>query len=238
MISFARPLLLAAAIACAALFSCQTQPSGPTAPEGWSDSISYALGMDWAKRYSRDSLPLNPQMIALGYQHYLDSQAVFHENVARDILLRYNQEWQRRFFTTMSRKAIENQILQQEFFEKNRQRPGIVELPSGLQYKVLTTGMGEPPRSIDTVRVNYEGRLLDGTLFDSDRMGDGPAIAVPNDMIAGWKEALIRMKPGDKWELYIPSELAFGQKGYPAFNVPPNAMLIYELELLEVIPAR
>jgi FKBP-type peptidyl-prolyl cis-trans isomerase FklB len=235
MIPFSRILPL---LALATWVSCQPQPSSPAAPANWSDSVSYSLGMDWAKRYSRDSLPLNPEMIALGYQQFLDSQARFDENQARDIILRYNQEAQSRFFTQMSRKAIENQILQRTFLETNRQKPGIVELPSGLQYKVLASGAGPSPSGVDTVRVNYEGRLLDGTLFDSDQMGKGPAIAIPNDMITGWKEALTRMKPGDKWELYIPSELAFGQQGYPAFNVPPNALLIYELELLEVMPAR
>ena len=119
------------------------------------------------------------------------------------------------------------------YLAKNKKKQGVVTLPSGLQYKVLKSGKGKSPKLTDTVVTNYHGTLLDGTVFDSsyDR---GQAVSFPvNAVIKGWTEALMKMKVGDKWELVIPSNLAYGEQGAPP-KITPGATLVFIVELLEI----
>jgi FKBP-type peptidyl-prolyl cis-trans isomerase FklB len=119
------------------------------------------------------------------------------------------------------------------FLAANKGKPGVKALPSGLQYKVLQSGNGASPGPTDMVKAHYKGTLLDGTVFDSSYDRGEPESFPLNRVIKGWTEALQLMKVGDKWELYVPSELAYGEKGMlPA--IPPNAVLIFDVELLDV----
>jgi FKBP-type peptidyl-prolyl cis-trans isomerase len=119
-----------------------------------------------------------------------------------------------------------------KFLEDNSQRDGVVTLPSGLQYEVLNAGEGTSPVAEDTVTTHYEGRLIDGTVFDSSYERGEPATFPLNRVIPGWTEGLQLMAPGAKYRLYVPSELAYGDR--PAGTIPPNSTLIFDVELLQV----
>ena len=118
------------------------------------------------------------------------------------------------------------------FLAANAKKPGIVTTRSGLQYKVIKDGTGSSPKPTDVATVHYEGRLLSGKVFDSSYTKGEPAQFQPVQVIPGWKEALPMMKTGAQWELYIPSDLAYGPRGTP--NIPPNSALIFKVELLGV----
>lgn len=126
--------------------------------------------------------------------------------------------------------AIENEL---KFMEENAKKEGIIALPSGLQYEVLTEGDGRVPRRSDKVTVHYEGRLLSGKVFDSSIRRGQPAKFPVGGLIQGWQEALQIMPVGSKWRLYIPSKLAYGQRG-AGNDIPANATLIFEMELLGI----
>ena len=123
----------------------------------------------------------------------------------------------------------------QAFLDKNKTKTGVKSLPSGLQYEVLQSGKGASPKANDTVKVHYEGTLLDGTVFDSSIKRNEPAVFPVNRVIRGWTEALQLMKVGDKWRIYLPSDLAYGTQG-AGHDIGPNAVLTFEVELLGIEP--
>lgn len=131
------------------------------------------------------------------------------------------------------RIAQRNLITGKDFFEKNKSKPGVKALESGLQYKVLTEGEGNSPAKNSKVLAHYEGRMLDGTVFDSSYERDAPITFWIRDVIPGWQEIMPLMKPGSKYEVYIPSKLAYGQEGVPGV-IPSNASLVFIIELIEV----
>lgn len=123
------------------------------------------------------------------------------------------------------------------FMQSNARAEGVQTLPSGLQYKVVASGPegGASPDSNDWVRVDYEGTLTDGTVFDSSFARGQPAIFAPEGVVPGWTEALQLMKPGDEWLLYVPPELGYGERGGPP-RIPPNSVLVFRIKLLAVSP--
>lgn len=123
------------------------------------------------------------------------------------------------------------------YMESNARKEGVVTLPSGLQYEVTQSGPagGASPDSNDLVRVDYEGKLTDGTVFDSSFGRGAPAIFSPDSVVPGWTEALQRMKVGDEWILYVPPALGYGERGGPPV-IPPNAVLVFRIRLLAVAP--
>jgi FKBP-type peptidyl-prolyl cis-trans isomerase FklB len=121
-----------------------------------------------------------------------------------------------------------------DFLEQNKAKEGVVVLPSGLQYRVVKSGDGAQPTATSEVRVHYEGRLVDGTVFDSSLQRGVPATFPVSNVIRGWTEALQRMKVGDKWQLFIPPQLAYGDRGAGGL-IGPNETLIFDVELLEVM---
>lgn len=128
-----------------------------------------------------------------------------------------------------------NAAAARRFLAANGKRPGVKTTQSGLQYKVLSPGNGASPQPTDQVTVNYRGTLLDGTVFDSSYERGQPATFALNKVIPGWQEALSMMKPGAKWQIFIPPELAYGPNS-PAPQIPPNALLKFDVELLKVAP--
>lgn len=130
-------------------------------------------------------------------------------------------------------KAEENRSVGKDFLAENGKREGVVTLPSGLQYEVLTAADGPKPSATDRVTTHYRGTLIDGTQFDSSYDRGQPATFPLNNVIAGWTEALQLMSPGAKWRLYIPPELAYGERGAGG-SIPPNSTLIFDVELIEI----
>jgi FKBP-type peptidyl-prolyl cis-trans isomerase FklB len=126
-----------------------------------------------------------------------------------------------------------NQEEGSKFLSENAQQEGVVSLPSGLQYKVIETGEGDQPGPSDVVKVHYEGRLINGKVFDSSYKRGEPATFPVNGVIKGWTEALQLMKIGSQWELYVPAELGYGTRGTGA-DIGPNSTLIFKVELLDI----
>jgi len=122
----------------------------------------------------------------------------------------------------------------EDFLAENAQKPGVIVLPDGLQYKVLREGEGPKPSLTDTVKVNYHGTLIDGTVFDSSYERGEPAVFPVNGVIKGWQEALQMMPVGSKWKLFIPADLAYGDQGAPPY-IAGGSTLIFEVELLEIL---
>jgi FKBP-type peptidyl-prolyl cis-trans isomerase FklB len=129
--------------------------------------------------------------------------------------------------------AEKNKKEGEAFLAENGKKEGVVTLPSGLQYKVIQSGKGKTPKSTDTVETNYRGTLIDGTEFDSSYKRGQTATFPVNGVIAGWTEALQKMKEGDKWQLFVPSNLAYGERG-AGREIGPNATLLFEVELIAV----
>lgn len=138
------------------------------------------------------------------------------------------------FFHDLANKINEKNIQAgKDFLAKNKTQDGVVELASGLQYQILTSGSGKSPSITNRVKCHYTGMLLDGTVFDSSVQRGEPAEFGVNQVIAGWTEALQLMKEGDKWRLFIPSDMAYGARG-AGNSIPPHATLIFDVELIEV----
>lgn len=133
-------------------------------------------------------------------------------------------------------KMAKNKKAGEEFLAKNKKKAGVKTTESGLQYKIVRAGKGENPKASDKVRVHYKGTLVDGTVFDSSYERKKPAEFGVSGVIKGWGEALQLMKKGAKWELYIPSNLGYGQYPPRGGQIQPNSVLVFEVELLEILP--
>ncbi len=227
--------ILMGAAAVAALASCQTgNRSNPTLTNEL-DSTSYALGviigesnkMQMAQVPGADDL--NKDILVAAFEKQLkgDSSVVITPQEAQNILQNY-------FQSVASKEADANSKAGEEFLAENGKRSEVTTTESGLQYEVLVEGTGEKPTLESTVLCHYHGTLIDGTVFDSS-VDRGEPIDFPvKGVIRGWTEALQLMPVGSKWKLYIPSELAYGSQGTQG-AIGPNATLIFEVELLEIV---
>jgi FKBP-type peptidyl-prolyl cis-trans isomerase len=189
---------------------------------------SYGLGVVIAsnlKMQGGDSLDIETVNIALS-DTYLGKPLLMDRDKSAAVVQGYMQK-------AMEQRALKLEAESKAFLDANKTKEGVKVTASGLQYKVLTAGNGKVPTATDKVTVNYVGKLVDGTEFDSSYSGAEPATFVVNQVIPGWTEALQLMREGDKWQLFIPSNLAYGEQGAGG-QIPPNATLIFEVELLKV----
>ena len=193
------------------------------------DKFSYAIGLGIGQNLlSMGAQSINVEDFAQAIKDVLDrKETAISHNEAREIVNKYFEELE----TKLNAENIEKG---KSFLEENAKRPGVVTLPSGLQYEVITEGNGKKPSATDRVKCHYEGTLIDGTLFDSSIERGEPAIFGVNQVIKGWVEALQLMTEGAKWKLFIPSELAYGAQ-QAGEMIPPHSTLIFEVELIEVL---
>ena len=193
------------------------------------DKFSYAIGLGIGQNLlSMGAQSINVEDFAQAIKDVLDrKETAISHNEAREIVNKYFEELE----TKLNAENIEKG---KSFLEENAKRPGVVTLPSGLQYEVITEGNGKKPSATDRVKCHYEGTLIDGTLFDSSIKRGEPAIFCLNQVIKGWVEALQLMTEGAKWKLFIPSELAYGAQ-QAGEMIPPHSTLIFEVELIEVL---
>jgi len=199
------------------------------------EKYSYAIGMQLGQTYKSLEFQVDLNALMQGLKDVLHSNETrLTEQEMRETLMQAQQLVVSNREFKLKALAKENKEKADRFLAENKQKPGIVTLPSGLQYKIIKEGQGSPPGPEDIVTVNYVGRLLDGTEFDSSFKRGRPASFPLTGVIPGWREALQLMKPGSKWELYIPPELAYGERGRP--NIPPNSLLIFEVELISNTP--
>jgi FKBP-type peptidyl-prolyl cis-trans isomerase len=195
---------------------------------------SYALGLNIGRGLSKQPVDLDAAAIARGLKDAMTGAkpVLSDDEVAAD-LAKLQDEAKKATEAKMQELGTENQKAGAAFLAENKTKEGVVTLPSGLQYKVLTPGTGPKPAATDTVVCQYKGTLLDGTEFDSSYKRGQPATFAVGKVIKGWTEALELMPVGSKWQLFIPADLAYGERG--AGNViPPNATLIFEVELVSI----
>jgi FKBP-type peptidyl-prolyl cis-trans isomerase FklB len=198
------------------------------------DMVSYSLGYQIGGDFKRQGLDINPELVVKGVQDAVSgTKPMYGHREMRDVLVDLKKK-----MVTTQRAERKNQAQKgmsegKAFLEKNAKKKGVKTLPSGLQYRVIKEGAGAKPKPADTVTVHYRGTLVDGTEFDSSHGRGEPATFRADRVIAGWKEALQMMKEGARWELFIPPELAYGERGAGRL-IGPNSTLIFEVELISV----
>lgn len=198
------------------------------------DKFGYVIGLDIGNMLKKQYIDINPNTLLLGLKAALnDEKMLLTESEQKEILTELQKTVQAKQTEARNKQLEKNKKDGEEFLAKNKTTKGVVTLPSGLQYKVIAEGKGTSPAVTDTVTVNYQGTLIDGTEFDSSYKRGQPATFPVTGVIKGWTEALQLMKPNSKWELYIPPELAYGERGAGS-NIGPNSTLIFNVELLSV----
>ncbi len=198
------------------------------------DRISYSIGMDIGRNLKRQPFEIDPELLARGIRDmFSGADTLLTEEEQKQTLTDLQKELMTKQQEHVRQMMEKNKKEGEEFLAANGKKEGVVTLQSGLQYKVLKKGTGPSPKLTDTVETNYRGTLLDGTEFDSSYKRGQTATFPVNGVIAGWKEALQKMKVGDKWQLFVPSELAYGERG-AGREIGPNQALIFEVELLGI----
>jgi len=185
--------------------------------------VSYAIGMSMGHTLQRQGIEVDANLVARGVNDVLSGPTLFTLEQAQETLTAFQKE-------LAAKAAAKNQADGEAFLATNKNNPGVVTLPDGLQYKVITNGDGMIPTPNDVVTVNYRGTLIDGTEFDSSIKRGKPAQFSVGNVIPGWTEALTQMKVGSKWQLFVPSKLAYGERRRP--GIPANSVLIFEVELV------
>jgi FKBP-type peptidyl-prolyl cis-trans isomerase FklB len=198
------------------------------------EKISYSIGMDIGGNLKRGSVEVDPDLLARGLKDsYGGGKTILTEDQARQALEDFQKTLMAKQAETMKILSEKNKADGEKFLAENAKKEGVKVLPSGLQYKEITPGTGKSPKTADTVTTHYKGTLIDGTEFDSSYKRGQPATFPVSGVIPGWTEALQLMKEGAKWQLFVPPDLAYGERGAGQV-IGPNATLIFEVELLAV----
>lgn len=198
------------------------------------DKISYIIGRDIGMNLKKQTVDVDLDLFIKGMRDGMaGNKSPISDEEMKKTMISFKQEMQRKQAEEAKKAGEKNKKEGEEFLAANKKKEGVKTLQSGLQYSVITEGAGKSPKASDMVTVNYRGTLIDGTEFDSSYKRGQPAIFQVNAVIPGWTEALQLMKEGSKWQLFIPANLAYGEKG--AGNViTPNSTLIFEVELISV----
>jgi FKBP-type peptidyl-prolyl cis-trans isomerase len=241
-------------LAVAALFasSCEKmQPQGPKPAakkeitkadlKTEDDKVSYSLGFSMGSSFKKDELKMNLEIFQKGIKDGLTgSKQILNEEEIKKTMMAFQQKMREKKRAERMKRMEErkkqgevNKEKGKEFLEGNKTKEGIVTLKSGLQYKILKKGTGASPKATDTVKCHYKGTTIDGKEFDSSYKRGEPAIFALNKVIKGWTEGLQLMKEGGKWQFFVPSELAYGERG-SGQNIGSNEVLIFEVELLGI----
>ena len=197
------------------------------------DKVSYSFGLNIGFNFRKQNVELNPDAFMAGLRDALAGRnPALTEEQVREAMAAFEKDMQ----SKQQQAAEKNGAASEKFLADNKNKPGVKTTASGLQYKVVKEGSGESPKATDTVTVNYRGTLIDGTEFDSSYKRGQPATFPVSGVIKGWTEALQLMKPGAKYQLFIPANLAYGERGAGG-DIGPNSALIFEVELLKVTPS-
>ena len=198
------------------------------------DKLSYAIGVNVGRSLQKDAVEVEANIVTQGLKDALaGGKTLITEDEAKALITALQTDLHKKQDQAMQAAGEANKKQGEAFLAANKAKDGVVTLPSGLQYKVLTEGKGPKPTPSDTVVCNYKGTLIDGTEFDSSYKRGQPATFPVGQVIKGWTEALQLMPVGSKWELFIPSEMAYGPRG-PTPAIGANSTLIFEVELLSI----
>jgi FKBP-type peptidyl-prolyl cis-trans isomerase FklB len=193
---------------------------------------SYALGLNIARGLKSQSVDVDPLILQRGIRDGLAGKPLLTDQEAQAALTQLQNQSKQAMEVKMAQLGDANKKTGEAFLAANKTKEGVVTLPDGLQYKIVKAGTGPKPAATDTVVCNYKGTLLDGTEFDSSYKRGQPATFALNQVIKGWTEAVQLMPAGSTWELYIPSDLAYGARG--AGPIGPNATLVFQVELISI----
>lgn len=194
------------------------------------DKASYGIGQQIGRGLKSQGVEVNVDVMAGSIKDVLEGKpSRLSDEEIQAALTKLQEGMQKK----MAEQAEKNKELGSKYLEDNKKKKGVKTTKSGLQYKVVAEGKGDSPKDDSRVKVHYRGTLIDGTEFDSSYKRNEPAVFPVGGVIAGWTEALKMMKPGGKWELTIPSDLAYGSRGRP--GIPANSVLNFTVELVEVV---
>ena len=202
------------------------QPALTTPAQRTSYALGISIGQDLKQEL--EGVTVVPESFALGILDVLRGQKPRLSQQEMQTVLDILQK-------QMQSQAQKNRQAATAFLAANKPKPGVIALPSGLQYQVLRPGTGASPAATDKVRVHYHGTLIDGTVFDSSVQRNEPIEFPLNQVIAGWTEAVTKMKVGGKWRLFIPPDLAYGDNPRPGGPIGPGMLLVFEVELLTIV---
>jgi FKBP-type peptidyl-prolyl cis-trans isomerase len=212
--------------------------AGPAVPvlKTAKDKISYAIGADLAGKLKSQSIDVNPVLLSRGMRDTLaGSKPLMTQDEVRAAITDLQNQLRQKQMAAAKGLSEQNKKDGDAFLAENKGKEGVVTLPSGLQYKILKAGDGEKPKPTDTVVCNYRGTLLNGKEFDSSYKRGQPATFPVSGVIKGWTEALQLMPVGSKWQLFIPPDMAYGDRG-AGNDIAPGATLIFEVELISIQP--
>src|SRR5213082_824977 len=196
------------------------------------DKVSYAIGMQIGFNLARQKVDINPDVLNAGMKDAIAGKPQLTPEQVKDVMAQFEKDIEQK----QKQLGEKNKTDGAKFLEDNKKKPGVKTTASGLQYKVEKEGTGPQPKATDMVTVNYRGTLIDNTEFDSSYKRGQPATFPVNGVIKGWTEALQLMKKGAKYQLFIPSNLAYGERAMGP-DIGANSTLIFEVELLDAKPA-
>jgi len=198
------------------------------------DKLNYAFGYSLGKNFKSQGIEINVDMLVKGMKDALsDSKISVSQQEMSGVLKNFQREHMAKRMAARQALTEKNIKAGQAFLAENKTKDGVVTLPSGLQYKVITPGTGKTPKATDKVKTHYRGTLIDGTEFDSSYKRGKPTTFPVKSVIKGWTEALQLMKEGAKWQLFIPPDLAYGKRG-AGNKIGANATLIFDIELISI----
>ena len=201
------------------------------------DKLSYSIGMEVARNFKKGDVPLDPDMVMRGMKDGLaGDRPQLSEKEFRKVIGEFQLQMRQRTAANVRMLTAENRKIAEEFLLSNKSREGVQSLSGGLQYKVLLAGQGAMPLDSDAVQINYRGTLLDGTQFDGTEPGK-PGTTKLYDLFNGLRAGIKHMNVGSHWTLWIPPQMAYGERGVGS-DIGPNALLVYDIELVGIAPAQ
>ncbi len=221
---------------CIVLTSCQNNAQDNVELKSQKDSISYAIGMNIGNSFRTQEIEVDRDVLMAGMKNAMEEKNVkLTEEQAMAVMQAFQQQMMQKQMEKQKKQGEENKVEGDKFLAENAKKEGVKVTASGLQYKVVKMGDGAIPTKDDKVECHYKGTLIDGKVFDSSYDRGQPATFPVTGVIPGWVEALQMMPTGSKWILYIPGNLAYGERG-AGQDIGPNATLIFEIELLKILP--
>ncbi len=198
------------------------------------DKVSYSIGADLGQKFKQQNIDINPDVLSAGLKDGISGSSLqLTDEQMKQVMTSFQKSLIAKRTQEYKKKALENKAKGEAFLEKNKENQAVIELPSGLQYKILTKGNGAKPSKDDVVKVEYTGKLIDGNVFDSSEKLGKPAEFKVSQVIPGWVEALQLMPSGSTWEVYVPAKLAYGERSVGGM-IGPNETLIFKIHLISI----
>lgn len=222
------------AFVCSSLITTQIVAADATVLATEQDKLSYAIGVDIGNNFKNQNIQINSNLLMQGLNDAINGKELLLPQLEVDKTLQaFQTHLLNKRQAELMQQAEQNQQVGDKFLAENKTKPGVITLPSGLQYKVIQAGTGPKPTDKDLVSVEYTGRLISGKVFDSSAEHGGKVNFQVDQVIPGWQEALKLMPVGSTWEIYIPAKLAYGERGAGGV-IGPNETLIFNLHLMEI----